>query len=160
MTRKAVLVDRDDTLCPDVPYCNDPAKIHVFPDVPASIKRLNDAGYLVLMITNQSGVGRGYFTLERMHEVNAEAVRQSEVEGGKIADVFYCPHKPDDKCNCRKPEIGMGLKAIEKYDLDPKQCWMIGDHDKDMEFGRRLGMSTVQVSKEVSFSDAVNKILE
>ena len=60
---RAVLVDRDDTLCPDVPYCSDPADMHAFPDVPASVKRLNDAGYLVLMVTNQSGIGRGYFTM-------------------------------------------------------------------------------------------------
>lgn len=159
MSQKAVLVDRDDTLCPDVPYCSDPALIHVYPDVPLSIKRLNDAGYLVLIVTNQSGVGRGYFTLERMHQVNAEAVRQSETEGGKITDVFYCPHAPDDHCSCRKPEIGMGLQAISKYDLDPKQCWMIGDKDKDMEFGKRLGMSTVQVSPQCSFSEAVDTIL-
>ncbi|MCQ2085702.1 MAG: HAD family hydrolase [archaeon] len=157
--QKAVLVDRDDTLCPDVPYCSDPSKIHVFEDVPASLKRLNDAGYIVLMITNQSGIGRGYFTEETLHEVNAELKYQAEACGGKITDIFFCPHKPDDNCDCRKPKIGMGLKAIAKYDLDPAQCWMIGDKEKDVEFGEHLGMRSIQVSDKLSFSEATDKIL-
>lgn len=156
---KAVLVDRDDTLCPDEPYCSDPQKIHVFPDVPASLKRLNDAGYIVLMITNQSGIGRGYFTVETLGKVNEEVLRQAESAGGKIQDIFFCPHKPDDNCDCRKPKIGMGIQAISKYNLDPKQCWMIGDKDKDIEFGERLGMRSIMVSSERSFSQAVDMIL-
>ncbi|MCQ2078677.1 MAG: HAD family hydrolase [archaeon] len=156
---KAVLVDRDDTLCPDVPYCSDPSKIHVFPDVPASLKRLNDAGYIVLMVTNQSGIGRGYFTVEQLGLVNAELLRQAESEGGRITDIFYCPHKPDDDCDCRKPRVGMGIQAIAKYGLDVKQCWMIGDKEKDVEFGQRLGMRSIQVSDECSFSQAVDEIL-
>lgn len=156
---KAVLVDRDDTLCPDVPYCHDPALIKVFPDVPASIKRLKDAGYLVLMITNQSGIGRGYFGIEELNAVNAELMSQIEVGGGKIDDIFFCPHKPDDDCDCRKPRIGMGIKAIEKYGLDPSLCWMIGDKDKDVEFGKRLGMGSIMVTPEFGFGKAVDKIL-
>lgn len=157
--RKAVLVDRDDTLCPDVPYCKDPAMIHVFSDVPGSIKRLKDAGYLVLMITNQSGIGRGYFTLEQLKAVNAELLRQIEAGGGTIDDIFFCPHTPDDNCECRKPKNKMGRDAIAKYDLDPAQCWMIGDHDKDIEFGRSLGMRCIKVSKEKPFNTAVDEIL-
>ena len=157
--RKAVLVDRDDTLCPDVPYCHEPEKIHVFPDVPASIRRLNDAGYMVIMVTNQSGIGRGYFGIAELEAVNAELLSQIEVGGGRIDDIFFCPHTPDDNCRCRKPKIGMGLDAIEKHDLDPSRCWMVGDKDKDIEFGRGLGMRSIQVSDTVHFSDAVDTIL-
>ncbi|MBQ4412345.1 MAG: HAD family hydrolase [Candidatus Methanomethylophilus sp.] len=158
-SKRAVLVDRDDTLCPDVPYCSDPADMHAFPDVPASVKRLNDAGYLVLMVTNQSGIGRGYFTLEQLNAVNAELLSQISAGGGRIDDIFFCPHRPEDNCDCRKPKTKMGLQAIEKYGLDPAECWMVGDHDKDIEFGRQLGMRTVKVSAETSFSDAVDIIL-
>lgn len=157
--RRAVLVDRDDTLCPDVPYCSDPAKMHAYPDVPAAVKRLNDAGYLVLMVTNQSGIGRGYFDVPTLMRVNAELMSQIGKEGGRIDDVFFCPHTPDDNCDCRKPKTGMGLQAIRKHDLDPSRCWMVGDKDKDVEFGKRLGMRTVMVSPKLSFSEAVDIIL-
>ncbi len=157
--RKAVLVDRDDTLCPNVPYCDDPSKIHVFPDVPDSIRQLNDAGFLVLIVTNQSGIGRGYFGYSELESVNHELIAQIKAGGGSIDDVFFCPHKPEDHCDCRKPNIRMGKWAIEKYNLDPATCWMIGDKDLDMEFGQRLGMRCVMVSDKYSFSDAVAVIL-
>ena len=157
--RKAVLVDRDDTLCPDVPYCSDPSKIHVFPDVPEAIRRLNEAGYLVLMVTNQSGIGRGYFTVDDLKAVNSELLHQIEAGGGHIDDIFFCPHAPDENCDCRKPKLGMGLKAIAKYNLDPSHSWMIGDKDKDMEFGKGLGFGTIMVSSALNFSDAVDLIL-
>ena len=108
-SKRAVLVHRDDTLCPDVPYCSDPADMHAFPDVPASVKRLNDAGYLVLMVTNQSGIGRGYFTLEQLNAVNTELLSQISAGGGRIDDIFFCPHRPEDNCDCRKPKTKMGL---------------------------------------------------
>ncbi len=158
--RKAVLVDRDDTLCPDVPYCSDPSKIHVFPDVPEAVRRLNDAGYLVLMVTNQSGIGRGYFTVQTLESVNAELLRQVAAGGGRIDDIFFCPHTPEDNCDCRKPKVGMGLQAISKYDLDPAECWMIGDKEKDIQFGERLGIRSRMVSEHRSFSDVVDEILE
>lgn len=157
--RGAVLVDRDDTLCPDVPHNGDPAKMRVFPDVPPAVRRLNDAGWDVVVVTNQSGIGRGMYSEEDMRAVNAEMIRQIEVGGGRIADVFYCPHRPDEGCRCRKPEIGMGLQAIERHHLDPEKCWMVGDKDADMEFGRRLGVRTVRVGGGMSFSDAADVIL-
>ncbi len=152
-------MDRDDTLCPDVPYCSDPSKIHVFPDVPGAIHRLNDAGFLVLMVTNQSGIGRGYFNLNDLEAVNAELLRQIELGGGRIDDIFFCPHAPEDNCDCRKPKLGMGRSAIAKYDLDPAICWMIGDKEKDIEFGKGLGFRTIMVSSNKSFSEAVDEIL-
>ena len=156
---KAILVDRDDTLCPDVPYCKDPSKIKVFADVPIALKKLKDSGYLILMVTNQSGIGRGYFTVNDLEKVNNELLRQIEIGGGKIDDIFYCPHTPSDNCDCRKPKTGMGIAAISKYNLDPKQCWMIGDKEKDVEFGKALGMRAIQVSDSLSFSEAATIIL-
>ena len=158
--RSAVLVDRDDTLCPDVPYCSDPADMHVYPFVPAAVKKLNDAGLDVIVVTNQSGIGRGYYTVEQMNAVNAEMMSQIEKGGGKIRDVFYCPHTPDDHCSCRKPETGMGLQAIAKYHLEPSRCWMVGDKEKDVEFGKRLGMASIMVTSEFTFDDATDRIIE
>jgi len=158
--RAAVLVDRDDTLCPDVPHNGDPAKMHVYPWVPAAVRRLNDAGLPVVMVTNQSGIGRGMFTVEDMEAVNAELMRQiSESSGGRIDAVYFCPHRPDENCSCRKPATGMGLRAVSDLGLDPSKCWMVGDSDGDMEFGRRLGMHCIRVSGTFTFADAADEIL-
>ncbi len=156
---RAVFIDRDDTIAKDVPYCNDPEKFNLYPDVPEAIKRLNDAGYLVIVITNQSGINRGYFdeaTLSRIHD---KLRSQAGSAGGHVDDIFFCPHRPDENCSCRKPEIGMGLAAIARYGINPRESWMVGDHDKDVEFGRRLGCRTVKVGNGVTFKDAVDEIL-
>ena len=161
MASKAVFVDRDDTLAKDVPYCDDPDKFNVYPDVPAAIARLNAAGFLVIVITNQSGIGRGYFDVETLGRVHDKMLSQISAGGGHIDDIFFCPHTPDDHCGCRKPEIGMGLQAVEKYDIDVSQSYMIGDADKDIEFGEKLGCRrSIKVGKGLSFSDAVEMILD
>lgn len=157
--QRAVLIDRDDTIAKDVPYCDDPAKFELYEHVPPAIKRLNDAGYKVIVVTNQSGIGRGYFTEETLSRIHDKMIRTVEAAGGRIDDVFHCPHTPDDHCSCRKPEVGMGLAAISKHSINPRISFMVGDHEKDMEFGRRLGFRCIQVSESFTFSDAVGEIL-
>lgn len=157
--QRAVLIDRDDTIAKDVPYCDDPAKFELYEHVPPAIKRLNDAGYKVIVVTNQSGIGRGYFTEETLSRIHGKMIRTVEAAGGRIDDVFHCPHTPDDHCSCRKPEVGMGLAAIFKHSINPRISFMVGDHEKDMEFGRRLGFRCIQVSESFTFSDAVDEIL-
>lgn len=156
---RAVFIDRDDTIAKDVPYCHDPDQFNVYDFVPKAIKRLNDAGFLVIMITNQSGLGRGYFDIDALNSVHDKMNRQIEAGGGHIDDIFYCPHTPDDHCSCRKPEIGMGLQAIAKYGINPKSSFMIGDNDKDVQFGERLGCRSFKVDEKFTFEDAVDKIL-
>ncbi len=82
-----------------------------------------------------------------------------EAGGGRIDDIFYCPHTPDDNCGCRKPEIGMGVDAVMKHGIDVSRSFMIGDHEKDLEFGRRLGCRSVKVGPDKTFSQAVDEIL-
>lgn len=156
---RAVLLDRDDTICPDVPHNGDPAKMHVFPFAPGAVRRLNDAGYLVIVVTNQSGIGRGMYTVDDMVATNDEMKRQLATAGARIDDIYFCPHLPDEGCGCRKPATGMGERAIADHDLDPSQCWMVGDNDKDVEFGKRLGMRTLKVSAGFTLKDAVDTIL-
>lgn len=158
--QRAVFIDRDDTIAKDVPYCSDPDLFDLFEDVPQAVKRLNDAGYLVIVITNQSGIGRGYFDEETLDSIHAKLKAEVAEAGGHIDDIFYCPHTPDDHCSCRKPEIGMGMAAMMKHGIDPSRSYMIGDHDKDMEFGRRMGCKGIKVSPRFSFSDAVDAILD
>ena len=158
--KKAVLVDRDDTLTKDVPYCDEPSKLHLFPGVPKAIAKLNEAGYLVIVITNQSGIGRGKFTESTLNAIHKKMIKDINAGGGHIDDIFFCPHHPDDCCTCRKPETDMGISAIIKHNINPRASFMIGDHERDMEFGRRLGMKTYQVSERRSFVEIVDELLE
>lgn len=134
-----MFIDRDDTVAKDIPYCDDPDKFEVFDHSPDAIRRLNEAGFLVILITNQSGIGRGYFDEETLFRIHDKMRRQIAVGGGRIDDIFYCPHTPEDKCSCRKPGIGMGIDAVMKHGIDVRRSFMIGDNDKDVEFGNRLG---------------------
>ena len=158
--RKAVLIDRDDTIAKDVPYCDDPDKLVLFKGVPKSIRRLNDAGYLVIIVTNQSGIGRGRFDESVLGKVHEKMLYDISSEGGHVDDIFFCPHHPDDGCGCRKPEIGMGIAAVKKYHIDVRNSFMIGNSDSDMEFGERLGCNTLRVSEKFTFNDAVDWILD
>lgn len=157
--QRAVFIDRDDTIAKDVPYCDDPAKFELYDFVPAAVRRLNEAGYLVILITNQSGIGRGLFDEATLRSIHDKLVRTVEAGGGRIDDIFFCPHTPDDHCQCRKPEIGMGLAAVTKHGVDVCRSFMVGDHEKDMEFARRLGCEGIQVSESFTFADAVEEIL-
>jgi len=157
--KKAVLIDRDDTIAKDHPYCSRPEDLLLFDGVPASIARLNKAGYLVIIITNQSGIARGKFTEDILSKIHKKMIADIEKGGGKIDDIFYCPHHPDDKCECRKPEIGMGVKAVEKHRINTKTSFMIGNSDADVEFGKAIGCESIKVTEKFTFNDAVNKIL-
>ncbi|MGE4274833.1 MAG: HAD-IIIA family hydrolase [Candidatus Methanomethylophilaceae archaeon] len=158
--RKTVFIDRDDTIAKDCPYCARPEDLELYPDVPSSIARLNQAGYLVLLVTNQSGVSRGYFSHEMLARIHERMLSSIAAEGGRIDDIFYCPHHPDEGCDCRKPEVGMVRQAMAKYNIDLSRSYVVGDSDKDVEMGRRCGMRTYQVTKGFSFQDAVDAILE
>ena len=157
--KKAVFIDRDDTIAKDVPYCDEPSKLTLFDCVPESIKKLNDAGYLVLLITNQSGISRGKFSESMLDEIHGKLLDDVAAKGGRIDDIFFCPHHPEDGCECRKPEIGMGIEAIEKYRVNTKVSYMIGNSDADMEFGERIGCTSIKVGGKFTFKDAVEKIL-
>lgn len=157
--KKAVFIDRDDTIVYNVPYCNDPDDLHMIPGVPEAISRLNSAGYLTIIITNQSGIGRGKLDESMLTEIHDKMVGEIVAGGGRIDDIFYCPHHPDDKCSCRKPEIGMGIAAVKKHGIDTRSSYMIGNSDADMLFGERLGCKCLKVTEDHTFADAVDTIL-
>jgi len=158
--KKAVFVDRDDTITKDVSYCKCPEDLKLFKGVPASIAKLNKAGYLVIVITNQSGIARGIFTEDDLTKMHKKMTSEIEKGGGKIDDIFFCPHHPDEKCGCRKPAIGMGAAAVAKHKINTKASFMIGNSDADVGFGKAIGCKTIKVSDEFTFNDAVDKILK
>ncbi len=157
--RKAVFMDRDDTIVRDAVHCVDPDDIDVFPGVPEAIARLNDAGYLAIVITNQSVIGRGMIDEAGLDRIHDKMKADIAAGGGRIDDIFFCPHHPDAGCECRKPKIGMGIQAIDRYHIDTRGSYMIGDSDKDMQFGEAIGCRTVKVTPEYTFPEAVDDIL-
>lgn len=156
---KAVFLDRDNTVAPDIPYCSDPADFNVYEYAPEQIARLNRAGYMVIVVTNQSGIGRGYFDEGVLTKIHEKMKAQIAAGGGKIDDIFYCPHMPEDGCDCRKPEVGMGVAAVRKYGINTSASYMVGDAEKDMEFGRNIGCRSILVDDKFTLKDAVDEIL-
>ena len=157
--RRCVFIDRDDTIAKDVPYCDSPEKFVLFPGIPEQIRRLNEAGFLVIMITNQSGIGRGYFSEETLRAIHDKMNREIEAAGGHIDAIYYCPHRPDENCPCRKPKTLMGERAVRDYDIDVGKSFMVGDSDADMGFGQGLGCCTIKIDTGTTFKEAVDRIL-
>jgi D-glycero-D-manno-heptose 1,7-bisphosphate phosphatase len=137
----AVFLDRDGTLMRDVDYCGDPKDVHVFEGASRALRRLKQHGYQLIVITNQSGIGRGYFSENQYRAVEREVARQ--LGNGVIDATYYCPHLPEDKCTCRKPSPEMILKAAGDYELDLSRSFFVGDKKSDIECGRNAGVKTI-----------------
>ncbi len=141
--RPAVFFDRDGTLMEDVAYCGDPALVKVYAGVPAALAELHGAGFLNIVVTNQSGIGRGLITEAEYQTVEAEFLRQAG--DGLIDATFYCPDAPGTPSARRKPEPGMVLEAAGAFGVDLARSWFVGDKSIDIECGRRAGTRTIQV---------------
>ncbi|HSV42494.1 MAG TPA: HAD-IIIA family hydrolase [Methanomassiliicoccales archaeon] len=157
--RRAVFIDRDDTIVKDVPYCSRPEDLVLFPEVGRSIKRLNDAGFLVIIVTNQSGVSRGYFTDDMLQRIHVKLLEEIGREGGKVDAVYYCPHTPEQGCQCRKPQPGMIEQAMRDFDIDLTRSFIIGDSNHEEGLARLLDLNFFKVSDELGFARAVDQIL-
>lgn len=145
MAKSAVFVDRDDTLIVDVGYCKDPDRIQLLPGVVEGLRKLSRAGIAIVVITNQSGIGRGFFTEDDLSAVHARLRTELEASGVTLQAIYYCPHLPEDGCSCRKPRPGLLLKAASEMDLNLKTCFMIGDRKLDLLAGRAAGTHTILV---------------
>ncbi|MCF7634685.1 MAG: histidinol-phosphate phosphatase family protein/glycosyl transferase, group 2 family protein [Dehalococcoides mccartyi] len=145
MNQKAVFIDRDGTIVEDVPYCNSPRKIRLLEGAGKAIRRLNDQGFLVILITNQSGVARGYFSEETLGEIHNKLKEDLGYFGAHLDDIFYCPHHPAQSCTCRKPATGLIDQAVAKYGLDISGSYFIGDRLIDIQAANRSGCQAVLV---------------
>ena len=136
---KAIFFDRDGTFIKDRHFISDPDDVSLFPRVKDTVKKLKKMGFMIIVVTNQSGIARGYFTVDDMMKVNK---RLNELLDGVIDDFFFCPHHPDitGTCSCRKPGIEMILDAKEKYDLYLSECFMVGDKMSDYLAGKNAGL--------------------
>lgn len=150
--KRAVFLDKDGTLIPDIPYNTDPNLITLSENSVEGLKRLQHEGYVLVVISNQSGVARGYFKEEALAEVKSRIEFLFEKQGIYLDDFFYCPHHAEGNtegykmdCNCRKPKPGMIQEAAEKLNIDLSESWMIGDILNDVEAGNRAGCKTVLI---------------
>lgn len=157
---KAVFLDRDGTIIVGVDYLSSPDQIRLNLNSAEGIKKFNEMGYLVIIITNQSGVGRGYFDEERLKEINDELIKQLQDKGSVIDGLYYCPHLPesllgdgDKACECRKPKPFMILEASRKFDIDLEQSLMVGDTPGDILAGKNAGCQTALVFKGEEYYD-------
>lgn len=143
---KAVFLDRDGTVIHEKPgtYLSDPAKVRPYKSAADAFKLLKKLGFKFFIVSNQSGIGRGYFTDKEVNAVHARMLKL--LKPAVIEEIVFCPHAPEQRCDCRKPAPKLGLRLIKKYNIDPKQSYMIGDKKADVEFGRAIGFTPVLVT--------------
>ncbi len=143
--RRLLVVDRDGTLIVERHYLSDPAAVELLPGVVEGLRLFQQRGYAIAIVSNQSGVGRGYFDAAAMHAVNDEVLQQLAVCGVHVDQVWCCPHAPDEGCACRKPQPDLLDHALSATGCLPEQCLVVGDKACDVELGRRRGARTALV---------------
>ena len=141
-TRKAIILDRDGVLIEDKNYSYKIEDLEVLPGVIEGLKRIQE-NFIFFIVTNQSGIGKGYYTLEDFHKYNNHLISILDDNSIKIEKTFYCPHIKEDKCDCRKPNPKFINEIANQWDVDLEYSWMIGDHPSDISFGINGGCKTV-----------------
>jgi len=158
---KTVFLDRDGVINKErSDYIKSISELEIFPNIAKNIELLKNAGFLVVVITNQSVINRGLITHETVDQIHDSIQNYLKSNGTSIDGFFYCPHKPNENCNCRKPKPGLLHQAILELDIDPKSSWMIGDNNSDIEAATSIGCQAIKISKDFSLSNAVRKILD
>lgn len=148
VSEKAIFLDRDGTIIHDVGYPKDPKQVELFPGIIEALRSLMDFGYKLVVISNQSGIGRGIITLEEMNQVNAKFISILEKHDVYFNSIYYCPHAPEEQCNCRKPSPEMILNAAKELDINLSLSFMVGDKLSDVEAGKRAGCKTILLKNE------------
>lgn len=143
---KAVFFDRDGTLIHEKPgtYLSDPAKVKPYRSVKAALALLKKAGFKFFIVSNQSGIGRGYFSDKEVKACHKRL--EALLKPARIEEIVFCPHSPEQKCHCRKPHPEMGLQLIKKHKIDASRSFMVGDKKADVEFGHNIGCKSVLVT--------------
>lgn len=145
MSRRFVLVDRDGTINEEVDHVLDPGQLRLIPGSARALRDLRALGLGLVVLTNQSPVGRGWLSLEQLEAIHAHLEQLLAAEGASVDGFYACPHAPADGCDCRKPETGLALRAAADHDFDPTEAFVVGDHRGDVELGRRIGARTILV---------------
>ena len=140
--KPAVFIDRDGTLIEEVNFLSRIGDLRIFPFTAEALELFKKTGFLVIVITNQSGIGRRIFDEAAMHEIHAGIER---LLPGAVDAFYFCPHLPDDGCRCRKPNLGLIEDACRRFDIDLSRSWFVGDKKIDIETGRNASIKTAMV---------------
>jgi D-glycero-D-manno-heptose 1,7-bisphosphate phosphatase len=143
--RRAVFLDRDGTLCEEMGYLNHITRLRIFPFVTAAVRRLNDADFPVIVVTNQSGAARGIFPESLIAEVHERIRHDLAVSGARIDAFYFCTHRSEDGCDCRKPGTGLLERAARDHSLALPGSWVVGDRRADVDLARNAGARSVLV---------------
>lgn len=145
LEKKAIFLDRDGTICEDHGYLSDPKDLRIFPFTSEALRLISENNFLVILVTNQSGIARGYFTEDDFERVNQKILEDLSNDGASIDGIYYCPHAPSDKCHCRKPLSKMIERACRDFNIAVEKSWMIGDKAIDVETGINGGAKSALV---------------
>lgn len=150
--KQAVFIDRDGTISEEVGYINHLSRFRLFPYAATAIKHLHNAGYLVILVTNQAGVARGYFSEEMVHTIHQKMTEELAAGGAALDAIYYCAHHPSVgeapyrlDCDCRKPKPGLLQRAAHEFNIDLANSWMVGDRYSDLELAVNAGVKSVLV---------------
>lgn len=157
---KAVFLDRDGTVNEEVGYLRNIADLRLIPGASAAIKLLNDSGMRVVLVTNQSGIARGYLSESLLHKIHDRLEQMLREEGARLDAIYYCPHHPSagssnytKECDCRKPGTGLIDRAARDLEIDVKQSFVVGDKWSDVELGQRAGAHSILVKRAYGPTD-------
>ena len=157
---KAIFLDRDGVINKDRPdYVKSVKELEIYPYIASTLKQLRDAGFLIIVISNQSAINRGYTTHDNVKEIHSTIQEYLKKHGTFVDEFYYCPHKPDENCDCRKPKPGMILKAYKEFKIDLKSSWFLGDKNSDIQAADKVGCKSIQVKSKDMFEKAVQIIL-
>lgn len=170
--KKAIFLDRDgvlnEVLSSRVKFVNHPKDLYLLEGAAEAVAELSKTGYDIFVVTNQGGVGLGFLKEQNLRKIHDHLIEVIKEQGGIIKEVSYCPHKPKAGCQCRKPNPGLLLELAQRHDIDLEKSVMVGDHERDIEAGKKAGCKTVFIGevetaadrKAPSLHDAVPAILE
>ena len=159
--QKAIFLDRDGVLNKNKDdYVKNISKLEIFPFISEPIKKLQSAGFKIIVITNQSAINRGLMTEKHLNEIHEKIQSFLIPHNAKIDSFYYCPHTPAENCSCRKPKTGLLLKAIDEHNIDSTKSWMVGDRDSDILSGKKAGCKTILITPNFDLGNAVELILK
>ena len=157
--KKAVFLDRDGVINENrIDYVKNTNELKIFDFVGSAITELKSMGFLIVVVTNQSAINRGLTTEKLVNEIHDEIQKYLKNYETVIDRFYFCPHKPNEKCNCRKPRPGLLEKAILEIGIEPNKSWMIGDNDSDIIAGIEVGCQTIKLDNNFNLKNAVEQI--
>ena len=157
---KAVFLDRDGVINKNkINYVKTIEDLEILPSIGIPIKKLKNNDYFVIVITNQSPINRKLMTHEQLNMIHSSIQQHLQSFDTSIDRFYFCPHMPQDNCNCRKPKTGMLIQAMSEFNIEPTLSRMIGDNDSDVEAGLTAGCRTIKIDDDTNLELAVDKIL-